>query len=1465
MERLNQPVVIERNILEPVQQFVVEPGNTIAEILELATIPVPIWCNLVVTMNGVLVSRDQFEIIEPRLDDVLSIHVIPLGGDGKSLLRMVAMIAITVVATIYGGPLGAAIGLTGKTAVAVGTAVISLAGALVVNALIPPPKPAAPSLSSASDSYFINSQSNRARLYETVPVLYGMHKIYGNLATAPTIFSAGTSSIFTALYDWGLGKVDVWNIRAGDTPLGRFPATIRTLQNVPNYFDPTQPELGLAPVDLQIVEFPTKSEELNIALNTNGQNGEPSTAPLSKSAVVEMAFPGGLVRFDEKGNEQSLSVNFRGEYRGPDTNGEWARWPSGTRGYAGDHFRVSGGVLSGRDQNNPNPPAAVDLVLDRYELEKGSKVLLRLVFKQETFYIRPQSDVWFMDAERDLVEPGFDFNETPDPSQYPAEWLLVTGDQPAKGVFIIREGFEYALEFFVPNKTGWYIAQTNLQNFKDAPPPDGYSFPASIESSPQCWVGEIGAGGDPEQPPISPVLYSRDEGRETYLSILESRSWQNGEVSSWIEWDTGVSLLFQGETYPVELQLVQQYKGSLMDVEVQDPINEYQIQIRVKYYALRQSPRAGSSSAGLAGPGLFFEPNIPSQATSAFNVTGNELTPGRVSIVIPFNKEGQYDIRVSRQGDNENNSGDDRYVDKCSWVRLTSRGYPGTEVNGRRGILNLQKRHTLSEVRFQSSENIQGSVQQISATARSFLRWHDGNRWQEPKVAGRISRNPAWAVLDILTGYSIQNSTDIPVQGEWDFDGGFIKDEQIDFPSFKSLADHCNEVVDYQDRYGITQQRPRYTFDMLLGTDQPIIETVNSILSMCRCQLIINQQGQVSVMLDSDKNWDGSTRVPRQVFTPANSWNFSATRQFVDLPHAFNVSFIDPSLGYLTSNYRVFRDGYNDRNSTIFEDIATFGCTHWHQAALWGRYQLAQGYLRSERFSLDVDSESLVVQRGDLVEISQDTALLGGRPAIINNVVGAVLDLSETYGNIKNGGYTLRASNGDIFTGTCLVSGNQVTLDEDRGAYPGELIVIGERSDEGRVTETYIVQAIEPRSDFTASISLVLFDARLYTTDEGGWPSYDPNFGQTDLEGGYHKTVDLDGKSYLEIIDRYPYAVSDLTWDVTPDKEVHRYVIEYINSGSTEKQFVGSVPASEKYFKHRYSTADKNFGAGTYYVTPLSSLGYYGTAAEIYLSSPRDRTIPRAPTPFYCERLVASDAMRFVWSRVPGDDDIEGYVIYRMPVGSQRFDWSLAERHTEANHDERNTWTDFIVEGVYWIVAVDTSGNRSEPAREGVTWDLVQEICGNPGWVDDKQHCEQVLEELILDSSAPETIHNGVPGAYGFYTYEENTNLEQVENLAIRSFIESDTNLEEIVIADPEWDPMGDIDPLSWQPNGLNYEVYHEASLDGGEWSRFHAEWVRARNVHYRLVIASYKPNQIVRVQRACIKIHTSKNLVVKD
>jgi len=245
--------------------------------------------------------------------------------------------------------------------------------------------------------------------------------------------------------------------------------------------------------------------------------------------------------------------------------------------------------------------------------------------------------------------------------------------------------------------------------------------------------------------------------------------------------------------------------------------------------------------------------------------------------------------------------------------------------------------------------------------------------------------------------------------------------------------------------------------------------------------------------------------------------------------------------------------------------------------------------------------------------------------------------------------------------------------------------------------------------------------------------------------------------------------------------------------------------------------------------------------------------------------LVASDAMRFIWTPSPLDNDLAGFTIYRMPEGSRTFDKNIARVYQIIDHYRTHSWEDILVDGEFWIVAVDTSGNESEPTPEGLYWEFIQEICGNPGWLDEKVHCFENNEELVLESSAPEIEYNSVLGKYGYYIYQEETELEQFGNYAIRSFIETSTDLDSIVIADPPWSPMSDIPFMSWQPDGTHYEVYHECSLDEGEWQRFHAEWVRAKNIKYRLVVGSYKPEQLLKVQRACIKIHTTKNLVIGD
>jgi hypothetical protein len=261
-----------------------------------------------------------------------------------------------------------------------------------------------------------------------------------------------------------------------------------------------------------------------------------------------------------------------------------------------------------------------------------------------------------------------------------------------------------------------------------------------------------------------------------------------------------------------------------------------------------------------------------------------------------------------------------------------------------------------------------------------------------------------------------------------------------------------------------------------------------------------------------------------------------------------------------------------------------------------------------------------------------------------------------------------------------------------------------------------------------------------------------------------------------------------------------------------------------------------------------------------------DRSIPNPPAPFYVDRLTASDAIRFRWTQNYRDNDLEGYVIYKMPAGSSIFDISVAEVYQQIDDKRVNSWEDILIDAVFWIVSVDTSGNESIPVPESVYWELKQTICGNPRWPDEKVSCQRVLEELVIDNNVPITEHNGVRGRHAFYAFQETTSASEISNFAVRTFIETSTNLDSVVLADePPWNPMAKVDPLSWQPNGINYEVFFECSVDGGEFKRFHNELFRGQQLIYRLVLSSYKDDQDLRVQRACLYIYGTENLIVSN
>ncbi|WP_419798703.1 MAG: host specificity factor TipJ family phage tail protein [Terasakiella sp.] len=163
------------------------------------------------------------------------------GGGGKNPLRTVLSIAVMVASFALGGPLGAAMGISANAGAAlgigagvlqqaIGGAIISLAGMALMNAVVPAPKPSVPSLSfgsvgappAPSPTYSLSAQGNEARLGQPIPVLYGRHLIYPDLATQPYQEFVNNEQYLFQLHVIGQGEFDLEQVRIEDTPIASF-------------------------------------------------------------------------------------------------------------------------------------------------------------------------------------------------------------------------------------------------------------------------------------------------------------------------------------------------------------------------------------------------------------------------------------------------------------------------------------------------------------------------------------------------------------------------------------------------------------------------------------------------------------------------------------------------------------------------------------------------------------------------------------------------------------------------------------------------------------------------------------------------------------------------------------------------------------------------------------------------------------------------------------------------------------------------------------------------------------------------------------------------------------------------------------------------------------------------------------------------------------------------------------------
>ncbi len=206
-----------------------EPGETIAVYLartdiRLGNRPVALC------LNDRFIPRSEWALTIPRAGDLLTIRALVQdggggGGGGSDPVRTVLTIAVMVVAPYLAGPAGLGFQV-GTLAYSAATAAIALGGMLLVNTLVPPPRPqlsqAARRLDNPSPTYALSGGSNRARPYEPLPIVMGQYRHFPDYGAKEYTEFAGEDQYLYQVFNFGLSDLVLSDFRIGATPIANY-------------------------------------------------------------------------------------------------------------------------------------------------------------------------------------------------------------------------------------------------------------------------------------------------------------------------------------------------------------------------------------------------------------------------------------------------------------------------------------------------------------------------------------------------------------------------------------------------------------------------------------------------------------------------------------------------------------------------------------------------------------------------------------------------------------------------------------------------------------------------------------------------------------------------------------------------------------------------------------------------------------------------------------------------------------------------------------------------------------------------------------------------------------------------------------------------------------------------------------------------------------------------------------------
>lgn len=612
----------------------------------------------------------------------------------------------------------------------------------------------------------------------------------------------------------------------------------------------------------------------------------------------------------------------------------------------------------------------------------------------------------------------------------------------------------------------------------------------------------------------------------------------------------------------------------------------------------------------------------------------------------------KYEVRVRRTTDGYNSY--DAY--RVTFGSIT--GYKNTKP------INFNKPLAMSAIRIKSSNQFNGQVDGFVGTVSSICKKWNGTAW----VDGTTS-NPA-----ALYRYVLQHPSNAKP----------LTDEQIDLIALQDWYEYCEDNG--------------WQYNSVLTGQKSLYEVLKDIAAAGRASPT-RYNSKWSVIVDKPRD----TII--QHLTPHNSWGFEGTKNLPKLPHAFKVAFVNESKTYQPDELFVYNDGYDESNATLFEGLELPGITNPSVVHKQARFHMAQLKLRPEVYTLNVDIEHLVCNRGDLVRVTHDTPMWGlGSGRIKQKVSSTELLLDEPMPMQVGKQYTVRIRNQDGSSTVKTVASkpaddyyDSITLTSALSSTQGkeqDLFLFGELNSE---SVDLIVLAVEPSNNLTARLTLVDYSPEIYDVDTVPIPEFNskitlpPGLLRNKVQSVPNLTIQSGDYAVVELspgVWQYGMRVS---WDTNPSlvqNITHVEVqIDWVGDNTEDWLIVKKVPVTEGSI---YFNNDVRIGEGyvirARYINAYGATGRWSNEVTHYIEGREGR-------PMDVEDFLIFNNV-FSWKNLTAPD-IAGYKIKYSYANNPS--WESATDLTTGLVLSSPYQAVSVPDGTvtFFIKAIDTLGNES--------------------------------------------------------------------------------------------------------------------------------------------------------------------------